>query len=78
MQLRTIAIIFWTVFFLGGALLVALKAGGYLTIAWVLLFAISQRYVLRCPYCDKLAYGRDENRKFRLIGALCRHCGEPY
>ena len=78
MKLRTLRFVYLAIFVLGGLFIRSRDSAAILLIAWILVFAIAQFFVFRCPYCDAYAYKANKGRWFRSIGTRCRNCGEPY
>ena len=50
----------------------------HVVFVWLLLFAIGQFVVLRCPHCHKLAMFGPYRRYHPTVGSRCRHCGKDY
>lgn len=85
MRLRTKARIFLLTYFGGGIAVMALVmsyASPAVQISslfgWFFLFAISQFFFVRCPYCDHCAFFTREGGSTPFVGSHCRHCGKPY
>lgn len=86
MKLRNKALIFYLTYLGGGvalAMVVAISQGSTSVLVgaflgWFHFFAVSQFFILRCPYCDHCAFFTPEGGSTPFVGSRCRHCGKPY
>ena len=84
MRLQTRALVLFTIYLVGGALIVVVGAafvsmrvlGGPLLV-WFAAVGALQFLLLRCPACRKLSF-ISPNGWAALPGAACRYCQKAY